>query len=38
MNFFDFYEKNNTGLKDYSSNIDKLKKNENEFKKSFGIL
>ena len=27
MNFFDFYEKNNTGLKDYSSNIDKLKKN-----------
>ena len=38
MNFSDFYEKNNSGLKDYSSDLDELKKNEKKFKKNVSVL
>ena len=38
MNFSNFYDKYNARLKDYSSNIDELIKNKNEFEKNASVL
>ena len=38
MNFSNFYDKYNAKLKDYSSNIDELIKNKNEFEKNASVL